>query len=768
MPAYSQKELGTETKPLNLSGEEESALSERLYRDYSIAQEQWSDQAVANLEYYSGMHWSSEQKKVLEERGQMPAVVQALWQVTEQAVAMLSANSPKFQGSARADGDQRAASVWSDLFQWMFQQSRGKSRVQQIFRDNYVQGRGVAFAYIDWNADFGKGEVMFMDLDPKDIFPDPSSKDPLFDDAEHVIVRRIFTIGQIRSLWGEEVAAQILSHGHRDDSYRYTSQRVGNKGEMIIDEQINDQNTDLKFEIIERYSKIQQVHYRITDPNNGTEEVLAEAQYEVRIEAPAYIVENEQGVQTALDEQQVAGLDELYDGLGLAAYSGVFHYEQQQPVVGEDGQIQEQPPAPVPGPANTEASIPGSETRLIPVSLEELIEEGLVPSVPFMLTRIQVVASSGKVLAYPPEILPTSHYPTVIFPGSHTRTPYTIGEVQRMQDLQDIINKSMSLILAHAASSTNQKVFMPRGSSTNTDEVRAEWGRAGAAFIEYDLQFGGQTGGIEIVQPPPLPAALYANLDRAVSLMERIAGIFSLQQGDSSAAPQTYNATLALDEFGMRRIKGKLDIMYTSLERLGRIMMDYAQHVYTEEKVMRLLMPNGERRTIEINSWKVDEITQEAQKINNITRGRYDIVVISGSTLPNNRWAMLQQYIELHQMGLIDDIAVIRQTELPDGEEILERNSMYRQMQQQIEGMTEKIKELEGDLQTADRKSVNALQRVEVEKFKTDIAGVKSDFRKAEQIYESTLNSELEKQKAILNAERRSLIARETPRNNGT
>lgn len=732
-------------------------LSEELYREYSMAQENWANQAAQNLEYYSGSHWTQEQKKILEERGQMPATIQALWQITEQAIAMLSANRPNFQASARADGDQRTAKVWSDLFQWMWKESNGQSRIQQIFRDNYVQGRGVALAYIDWNADYGKGEVKFMDLDPKDVYPDPASKHPLFDDAEHILVRRILTIGQIDRIWGRETAARVYRLGDRDDSYPYSGNRSRTKDEVILDEDISYQSRDHRFEVIERYTKVERLHYRLLDPNDGEEEVLSESDYQARLQAPAYIhITGMSGERVVLDEQQVAQMDEFYNSLSLAAFGGYYHYVNQQPVIDDSGQVIEQPPAPAPGRPGDNA-IPGSEGRLIPVTVGELVAKGYVPSVPFMMTRIEVTASSGQALLYDPYILPTSHYPIVIFPGAHTRTPYTIGEVQRMRDLQDIINKSMSLILAHAASSTNQKVFVPRGSSVNSDETRAEWGRAGAAFIEYDLQFGGQTGGIEIVQPPPLPAALYANLDRAVSLMERIAGIFSLQQGDSGAAPQTYNATLAIDEFGMRRIKGKLDVMYTSLERLGRVMMDFAQSVYTHEKVEQLLMPNGERRRIELNTYDVDEISNEARKINDITRGKYDVSIVAGSTLPNNRWAMLQQYIELFQMGLVDDIAVIRQTELPDGEEILERNAMYQQMRQQLAAMEEQIKKLSGDLQTADRKSVNALQRVEVEKFKSDLAGVRGNFDKAEKIYEAVLNSELEKQKAVLDAERRAI-----------
>ena len=731
-------------------------LNTHLYRRYSYSQEDWANQQVENLEVYNGAQWTEDQIRVLEERGQMPSVIQAMWQITEQAVSMLSANRPTFQGSARADGDQYTASVWSDLFQWMWQLSRGQQRIQTIFRDNYVQSRGVAYPYIDWNADFGKGEVMFKDMDPKMVYPDPNAKDPLWDDAEHIIVRRIFSLAQIERMWGTEVAREVRERGQMDDGERFTTQRTAYESQAIIDEQINrEDNIDL-FEVIERYTKVMRRHWRVMDPQTAEENVFNEEQYLQERTRETFLQFSQGTVQVITKEPEVQQLNQFYDQMGLAAHGGYFHLQAQAPVIDDSGQVIEQPPTPVPGKAGPDA-IPGSEQRLVPSTMGEMIDQGIVPVTEFLLSRIRVVGSSGDVLVYDPVILPTSHYPTVCFPGSHNRNPYTIGEVQRMRPLQDIINKTMSLILAHASTSTNQKVFVPR--QTAIEDLEAKWGRAGASILEYDQQFGGQNSsgtGIEIVNPPQLPAALYANLDRSISLMERIAGIFSIQQGDATAAPQTYNATLAIDEFGMRRIKGKLDIMYTSLERLGRIMMDYAQHVYTEEKVLRLVKPNGERRTVQINSVDIDATTKEAQEINNITRGHYDVSIIAGSTLPNNRWAMLQQYIELFERGLIDDVAVIRQTELPDGEEILERNSMYRQMQSQMQQMQDAISKLEGDLQTADREVRHARQRVELEKFKTQLNAMENNMAAAEEVFDANLKAELDKSRTILQQQRQA------------
>lgn len=754
----SLNEFGTPISPIttNRQGSEtEADLSDRLLRDYKQAQEPWAIGAAEDLEYYSGEHWTPEQKAVIEERGQMPVSIQTMWQIVEQAVSMLSANRPSYQASARAEGDQAMARVWSDLFQWMWQQSRGQSRMQTIFRDNYVQGRGVSLVYIDWNADFGKGEVKFMDMDPKDVYADPNSKDPLFDDSPHLIVERIFTLGQIERNWGTDVAQLVWTHGTRQNERGYAGTRGRTNGTMILPDDIMDPNDDQRFSIAERYTKVKRKHYRLMDPANGFEEILSEREHDARMRDMGFIQESSQGQQVVIDKDDVADLEELYNALQLSHTDGLFHMVQPAPQMTAQGP-QQLPPEPRPGPAQGEGAIPGSEVKLTPMEIRDLVIQGLVPDVGFSMDRIQVVASSGTVMLYDPIILPTCHYPIINFPGSHNRNPYTIGEVNRMKDPQDVINKSLSLILAHAASSTNQKVFIPRNSSVSTEELKAEWGRAGAAFIEYDPQFGGQKGGIEIVSPPQLPVALYQNLDRSIQLMERIAGIFALQQGDSSAAPETYNATLALDEFGLRRIKGKLDVLYTSLERQGRVMMDFAQKVYTTEKVLRLTLPNGERKDTVLNGSAADDITGVAKKINDVGRGAYDLIVLAGSTMPNNRWAMLQAYMELFERGLVDDIAVLRRTELPDAEEILERNSMYSQMQQAIGQLEEQVKNLKGDLQTAQRESQNAKEQAKLAKFGAQLSSVGSELKKGQEVFDISLKAELDKAKTLINADRKA------------
>ena len=160
------------------------------------------------------------------------------------------------------------------------------------------------------------------------------------------------------------------------------------------------------------------------------------------------------------------------------------------------------------------------------------------------------------------------------------------------------------------------------------------------------------------------------------------------------------------------------------------------------------MKPDGVVSEATMNQPMYDDFTGEVLgRMNDVTIGQYDLIVISGSTLPSNRWARFDYYMSLYEKGIIDQQEVLEQTEVADTEGVLKRTSMIMQLQQQVEAQEEKIKELEGDLQTSQRESVSDRKRVEIEKFKTKLTDSANKTQKASQLYEARLNDELGKVK---------------------
>ena len=60
------------------------------------------------------------------------------------------------------------------------------------------------------------------------------------------------------------------------------------------------------------------------------------------------------------------------------------------------------------------------------------------------------------------------------------------------------------------------------------------------------------------------------------------------------------------------------------------------------------------------------------------------------------------------QLGVVDDIAVLAETDLKNKEKIVQRKSLYAQMQSQIAQQDDSIKDLTGTIETLERQLVQA------------------------------------------------------------
>ena len=145
---------------------------------------------------------------------------------------------------------------------------------------------------------------------------------------------------------------------------------------------------------------------------------------------------------------------------------------------------------------------------------------------------------------------------------------------------------------------------------------------------------------------------------------------------------------------------------------------------------------------------------------------QHDIRIESGSTMPSNKWAELNVYLEAFQMGIVDKYEVLKKNpEIFDKEGILQRTDEKQQMMQQIQALDEQLKTLQGDLQTAQRESVSDRKKVEVEKFKSRLSEVSSDAKADRRVQRNKLENEvkLEVEKLARDLERGSNEAGSTP-----
>lgn len=713
------------------TGNPEVQLSEELLNTYDSARQTWAAQAHEDDLFRNNVQWNTDDQADLEERAQMAVARNVIHPAVEQAKAMLTANKPRFSATGREDSDTKVAKLFADILTYIWDISTGNSHLKIAVDDYYVRGMGAMMVYSDPNADNGKGEVYIRSLDPFDVFIDPNAKDIFCRDAAHIIVHKRVTGEQFQRMYPKY--KQLLVNAKQDSSHRHpqSAERMANEDQQIGTD-IQDMRSSF-YALIHRFSRVTGRKFHFYDRTSKSEKVLTSKEAKEFLAQPALEVTDANGQVTYVTApNQIAPL------MDVVAKVGPYFHSQQSPI---DGQVR-----PVAGSAQGDPNaVPGSELLVKLLTIKDLVAMKLFVVNVISVPRIMQVSSIGGELMGKVE-LPIEDHPVILLMNRHNRNPYPLSDVRFAKPLQEYLNKMNSLIMAHTANATNVKVFLPRG-GVNKKELEREWAKAGSAMIEYDPEIG-----IPIIAGPvPHANELYASIEQIKRDIQDLFGIYSMQQGDPQGAPNTFRGTVALEEFGQRRIKSKKDDIEAFLNQVAKIVVQFVQATWTEEKTIRLVQPNEMQREATLNQPIYDQYSEQViGLVNDITVGKYDVVVVSGSTLPSNRWAQLEVYMQLFQVGIIDQMEVLKKTEVFDIEGVLQRSSMMAKMAQQIESLTEEVKRLSGDLQTAERAEVFARKQSEIERFKRKIGEVGDRWDKAEQLYEQRLSDNVKMQKQTL------------------
>ena len=482
---------------------------------------------------------------------------------------------------------------------------------------------------------------------------------------------------------------------------------------------------DRELEVIERYSKAKMPMKKIYDPFQPKEYVMGQEEFVQYAQQQAWMVRkrNLDDPIFVTNKRDVVETRQMYEKYGEEFHEYIDKNTQKITIIK--------------GPERA-GSIPGSTTELIPMKISDLIADNMIQVTEVLCDKINCIISVGDTLLYQ-YMKPISHYPIVTLMNHHNRNPFPISDIRLVKGLQEYINKIRSLIIAHASSSTNVKLLIPRG-SMDKKRLEQDWGRAGTAVIEFDPELGQPI----VAGPVPLPNELYANEKEAKADIEKILGIYALMQGDQGGAPQTYKGTIALDEFGQRRIRSKKDDVESMLNQLGKVVVQMIQWIYTDRKVIRLIQPNRESKEVIVNEDLYDDMTNAIiGKMNDVTIGQYDLIVVSGSTLPSNRWARFEYYKELYQLRVIDQVELLKQPDVADAEGVLQRSGQQQQAAKQIQLLQDEVKKLKGDLQTAQRESLHDRKRVELKDFEVRLAKLESSASMASQLYKHRANDHL-------------------------
>tara|TARA_R100001591_G_scaffold52999_1_gene63174 strand:- start:1 stop:2223 length:2223 start_codon:yes stop_codon:yes gene_type:complete len=694
----------------------------------------WFSDSQKSMDFYLNDQLSAQEKEDLKEGGMPDFIINRITPAVDIMKFFITANNPKWQAVGADGSDSDIAHIHSMVAEHSWHLSSGKSLFSEVIQDSLVKGLGFFKIEIDPDADNGMGEVIYKSIDPYDVYVDPMSRDFLFRDANFIVVQKNISKTSLIQMF-PDMRRKIVRASGNTESKQYSKRDIHESDSIQPGDLENEAYTlegeqDDILDFYEVYTKEKIPHVNVWLRKPPTERELQKIKeatqkdiLNMQEEMEVVLKEKEQELQMLVQKGEM--LEER------AEIESQKLFEQMQ------SRIEEQQ-------ALMEAELIRSQTRTKQIVMSKTQYENLVkdPSfrqqvvenVPFFKTQIKVCASAGDMYLYE-RILPIEDYPIVPIPYQHTNTPYAVSAVIPMIGKQREINKSHQIMLHNANLASNLRWLYTEGSID--EEEWEKYSSSPGAMLKYRQGFQPPNA----IQPLPINNAFYTTTQQGKQDIEYISGISSSMQGIGRPSTETYRGLLAMDEYGTRRIRQFVNnIVEPALEHLGKIFVQFAQFTYTTQKILRIVQPDagqtqGEVQEVTINIPIYNDFGKVVDRFNDYASAKFDVRIIAGSTQPLNRWALQEEYFKWFQAGLIDDVAMLEQTDIRNKKQLLQRKSMYAQMQQQLANAESAIKNQKGTIETLERQLVQA--------------GIKDKLNESSKTLDKELNKSVAAQKLI-------------------
>lgn len=672
------------------------------FEEYSSGD--WADWAASFADdkaFINNVQITIESASALEAANQPVTVLNECKPARDQVVGRMCSNDPRWLAVPRETPiDSSLSGMVSDFGSYIWDASNTNMHYRKAVENFEDGGMFVLHVYYDPNADMGKGDIKYMAISPDKLRIDPRCTWRNAQDASAIFTGDILSEDEIRLRYPDynfDGAVEWIGDLQKE-STRYAGEGQKMRGMFLPNVKY--------YRVIDRYKKIKINMMWVYDPNTNFDKILDKREMQDFLEKLAVIIVQGGREQPITDEEQVQQFLRLRVTYGNTWYEmtdGTIRSGTEDMGVAESTQD-----------GRLIYPVQGSTTQIHQVTMGDLMEQGYIRYEPVPVDRIKRSLVIGEKL-YRETVMPISLYPYGITMLHHTDTPYCFGDTRLAKSAQEQINKIASIIIAYNINISALRAFIQKG-SMNKKELKEKWGNVGAQFFEYDQELGGVP---IIVQLTQMSTAFFQQQDRLRSFIERIYGAYPETEGQMQAPPNTLGGTMLLDEQGLRRTAAKLNLIEEALNIVGYITGELIPYVYDERKVAQVIK-GGKIVSHVFNQEQIDG--NIIRMVNDITVNRYNLKMVSGSTLPTNQAIRYNQALRLFELGAMrNPVPVIRESGLPNIEEIIQGEDLINQAQQTIAQLQETIKMLEGTVQTKSSEVIHANEKAIMAKTKADM-----------------------------------------------
>ena len=686
-------------------------IAEKVNRIYQYSKTenriQWEYINQKGYDFSNDNQLSAEEKIALEEQGMPTFTINRIIPVVEMLNFYATAKSPRWQAVGAEGSDTDVANVFSEIAGYIWNNSDGDSIYSNAINDAITKSIGYLMVTVDHDSDRGMGDVVIKQPEPFDIYVDNKSRDLLFRDAAYILIRKILPKGHLVQQFPDSKRKIMAASSNESEYDNYSKKSTDmdqhdfSYNEMGQNNSIYSEKESELVELYELYEKEKEpfinLFYKVPPDKQKIAQIKQTAAEEVqKMQSEMMVSFKEKQLQMQQSVEAGEMLPERMQ-LELQKEQEMMSSQLQSYTIEIEHKLQE------------EASI--TDNKVITKKEFSFLEKDatfapkIIEAIPFHKNVIKLCCVVGDKTLYEKK-LPLEDYPIVPFHYKWTGTPFPMSAVSPLIGKQREVNKAHQLMI-HNASLGSSLRWMYEEGSVDTDYWE-KYSSAPGALLPMRQGYNPP----QPVQPFQLNNAFFSLTQTGKQDMEYLAGIFSSQMGDTGANKEMpYKGMLAMDEYGTRRIKYWLKhCIDPALKQVGEVVKQYSQAVYTAHKVFRIVQPSAiqEEKQIEINVPLYNDFGEAIGKWRDYQASKFDIKIVSGSTLPINRWAYLEELKQLMNLGVVDDIAVLAETDIKNKEQIVKRKSVYAQLSSQVENMEKTLQDKEGTIETLERQLVQA------------------------------------------------------------
>ena len=747
-----------------MTNKKRAQINKQLWdRANNSHRQRWQSLSQKGYDFYLNEQLSKDEIDTLEEAGMPTFTINRITPIIEIMKYFVTANSPRWKAVGVTGDDADVAQVHSEISDYCWHLSNGKSVYSQVILDSLTKGIGYFLVDVDRDADRGMGEVQFSRIDPYDVYVDPASRDFLFKDAAFISIRKNIARGRLMNMFPEQAAkikkaegpSGTVSYSQRDtdapESFQPEDITMGITLEAEDDDILPYYETYSKKKYPYRnvFIKILPTPAEMQNIKAQVEEKMKDSQQEIEVQLKEKMMQIQQAAENGemiperaqLEMQRAQkmsqqAIEEMRMQLTSQAQDSATRIDQQ--IMSE---------------ASYQALVKGGGMK-----------DNILEAIKFHENRIELTCSIGDDTFLYQYTLPITEYPIIPIPYMYTGTPFPMSAVSPLVGKQQEINKAHQIMLHNANLASNLRWMYEEGSVP--EEEWEQYSSAPGALLKYRSGFTPPTP----VLPAPINNAFYTITQEGKGDAEYIAGVPSAMMGFTQEQSETYRGLLANDEFGTRRLKAWMgSIVEPCLEYLGKCFQMIAQNHYTVEKVFRIVQPEAGQRPDQDKETRINipiynDYGEAIEVYKDYNSARFDIRVIAGATMPVNRWALLEEYFKWFQAGLIDDIAMIAETDIRNKKQVVERKSMYSQMQGQISSMEESLKDKEGTIETLERQLVQAGIKMKVKDAEGEVRKDVLETEAQQKLLRGLLKGEFETAKKDMRREIEKVVESSSPK----